>query len=47
MRLELEGKIVIVTGGSKGIGRATALGFLAEGASVLVCARCQESMVKI
>ncbi len=47
MRLELEGKIVIVTGGSKGIGRATALGFLAEGASVLVCARGQESRAEI
>lgn len=39
MKLELDGKVAIVTGGSKGIGRATAIGLLAEGASVLLCAR--------
>jgi NAD(P)-dependent dehydrogenase (short-subunit alcohol dehydrogenase family) len=44
MQLGLEGKIAIVTGGSKGIGRATALGFIAEGASVLVCARGKEAL---
>jgi len=44
MDLGLEGKIVIVTGGSKGIGRATALAFLHEGASVLVCARGQQAL---
>lgn len=44
MRLELDGKIVLVTGGSKGIGRATALGFAAEGASVLICARGQAAL---
>jgi NAD(P)-dependent dehydrogenase (short-subunit alcohol dehydrogenase family) len=44
MKLGLEGKVAIVTGGSKGIGQATALGFLAEGASVLVCARGKEAL---
>lgn len=44
MQLGLEGKVAIVTGGSKGIGQATALGFLAEGASVLVCARGKEAL---
>ena len=44
MQLELENKVAIVTGGSKGIGRATALGFLAEGASVLICARGPEAL---
>ncbi len=39
MELKLDGKIAIVTGGSKGIGRATALALLKEGASVLICAR--------
>ncbi|MBV8360382.1 MAG: SDR family oxidoreductase [Deltaproteobacteria bacterium] len=44
MELGLERKVAIVTGGSKGIGRATALAFLHEGASVLICARGQESL---
>ncbi len=44
MQLGLEGKVAIVTGGSKGIGQATALGFLAEGASVVVCARGKEAL---
>ncbi|MBV8773350.1 MAG: SDR family oxidoreductase [Deltaproteobacteria bacterium] len=44
MELGLEGKIAIVTGGSKGIGRATALALLNEGASVLICARGQQAL---
>ena len=44
MELGLEGKVAIVTGGSKGIGRAAALGFLNEGASVLICARGREAL---
>src|SRR5262249_7621074 len=44
MELGLEGKVAIVTGGSKGIGRATALGLLGEGASVLICARGQQGL---
>jgi len=44
MELGLEGKVAIVTGGSKGIGRATALAFLNEGASVLICARGQQAL---
>jgi 3-oxoacyl-[acyl-carrier protein] reductase len=44
MELELAGKVAIVTGGSKGIGRAAALGFVKEGASVVVCARGKEAL---
>jgi NAD(P)-dependent dehydrogenase (short-subunit alcohol dehydrogenase family) len=44
MELGLERKVAIVTGGSKGIGRATALAFLNEGASVLICARNQQAL---
>ncbi|MDJ0788593.1 MAG: SDR family oxidoreductase [Myxococcota bacterium] len=34
--MELEGKAAIVTGGSRGVGRATALGLAAQGCSVAV-----------
>ncbi len=36
--MKLEGKIAIITGGSRGIGLATAEKFLQEGAIVIVCA---------
>ncbi len=39
----LENKIAIVTGGSRGIGYATVEAFLAEGASVVLCASRQET----
>ncbi len=39
MDLGLDGKVVCVTGGSKGIGRASVLALLREGARVGVCAR--------
>ena len=39
MNLDLSGKLVLVTGGSKGVGRAVVELFLAEGAQVLTCAR--------
>jgi NAD(P)-dependent dehydrogenase (short-subunit alcohol dehydrogenase family) len=39
MDLGLKGKVALVTGGSKGIGAAIALGLAREGARVAICAR--------
>lgn len=39
METGLAGRVVLVTGASRGIGRAIALGCAREGASLLVCAR--------
>jgi NAD(P)-dependent dehydrogenase (short-subunit alcohol dehydrogenase family) len=39
--LDFTGRAVVVTGGSRGIGRAIAEGFLSVGADVLVCGRTE------
>jgi 3-oxoacyl-[acyl-carrier protein] reductase len=39
MQISFAGKKVVVTGGSRGIGRSIALAFAAEGAAVAICAR--------
>ena len=39
---KLAGKVAIITGGSRGIGRALAKGFAAQGAKVVVSARSEE-----
>jgi NAD(P)-dependent dehydrogenase (short-subunit alcohol dehydrogenase family) len=44
MSPRLDGKHVIVTGGGRGIGRATALAFAREGAQVLVLARNEDEL---
>ena len=44
MDLELQGKAVLVTGGSRGIGRHIALAFAGEGADVAICARNEEKL---
>ncbi len=47
MDLGLEDKRVLVTGGSRGIGRAIVAGFLDEGARVATCARGAESLLEM
>jgi 3-oxoacyl-[acyl-carrier protein] reductase len=42
--LELEGKVAIVTGASRGIGRAIAKGLTAEGAKLCIAARGREAL---
>ena len=44
MELGLKGKVAVVTGGTEGIGRATALRLAQEGAQVAICARRQERL---
>ena len=44
MDLGLNGKKAIVTGATKGIGRAIAEALIAEGAEVAICSRSAESV---
>ena len=44
MDLQLTGKVVMITGASKGLGRAMAQAFAAEGARLSICARGVEAL---
>jgi NAD(P)-dependent dehydrogenase (short-subunit alcohol dehydrogenase family) len=44
MELGLQGRVAIVTGGSKGIGRACAAALAAEGCALALCARSAEPL---
>ena len=46
MDLQLKGKTVLITGGSKGIGLACGHGFAAEGANVILAARSPELLAE-
>ena len=47
MELGLKGKTAIITGGSTGIGRATAFAFAREGVNVAICARNTDNIAKV
>ena len=47
MDLGLQGKVVLITGASKGIGKAIAEAFAAEGSNVVLNARNQQELEKI
>ena len=44
MDLGIKGKVAIVTGGSRGLGRQAALSLAAEGCNVAICARGEERL---
>jgi NAD(P)-dependent dehydrogenase (short-subunit alcohol dehydrogenase family) len=42
--MELKNKVVVITGGTKGLGRSMALSFQEEGARVVVCAKNEDGI---
>src|SRR5262245_34999832 len=44
MQGSFQGKRVVITGGSRGIGRSIALAFASEGADVAICARTAQGL---
>jgi NAD(P)-dependent dehydrogenase (short-subunit alcohol dehydrogenase family) len=46
-KFSLEGKVAIVTGGSRGIGRSIAMGFATAGADVVVASRTLDDLEKV
>ncbi|HKB84904.1 MAG TPA: SDR family oxidoreductase [Ignavibacteriaceae bacterium] len=47
MNLGIKGKTALITASSKGIGKAIAEGFAAEGCKVAVCARSKEELLEL
>ncbi len=44
MNLDLSGKVALVTGGSRGLGKAIAIAMAKKGADVVICGRKQENL---
>ncbi len=44
INIEVQGRNILVTGGSRGIGRAIALALAGEGANVAICGRTRETL---
>ena len=44
---DLSGKVALVTGGGRGLGRAMALGFAEAGADVFICARSEDQLASV
>jgi NAD(P)-dependent dehydrogenase (short-subunit alcohol dehydrogenase family) len=47
MNLGIKGKNVLITGSSRGIGRAIAIAFAHEGANIVICARGKEKLKEL
>ena len=44
MDLQIEGKVALVTGGSRGLGKQCAISLAKEGVNVAICGRSKETL---